>query len=461
MTVGKFLWCAAKCIIRALGGLRGGLRGGLGGGRSSMLDLLVTGLGVDVVQTAVSDTNKAFPFDDNRLLIDKVVWDKQDAFVIRFDDKTATKLDVMEGVRVHVTGELVKQQRGVKVQGANLAIGRRVQELSILAFGVTKAAVDKAIRAAGGTVAGGSNAGHDEGMEEEEEEAEGAGAGGREGYVWMTAEVSWPGSKACVMGPGKAFKDIGQVAQCALLAGMEGVRDHVTGKLVKQQRGVKVQGASLAIARRVQELSILAFGVTKAAVDKAIRACKAEGVEGVFDVVNKEAGAGDGDAKEGEEDGFGRTEPSLYWVTDDVTLDGKSGCVIRPGVAFEGLGASKQCRLLGVFEATTEVLTERLKGLRKPGFKMDTSPHVMLESARKQLKQYVKIITKAVLLGVVETINQDIVQSQGSSSWQVHVEVGDVYKEGDPLLVAVVEKAKGGDIVSSIRGMDDKLKVMS
>ena len=191
MTVGKFLWCAAKCIIRALGGLRGGLRGG----RSSMLDLLVTGLGVDVVQKAVSDTNKAFPFDDNRLLIDKVVWDKQDAFVIRFDDKTATKLDVMEGVRVHVTGELVKQQRGVKVQGANLAIGRRVQELSILAFGVTKAAVDKAIRAAGGTVAGGSNAGHDEGMEEEEEEAEGAGAGGREGYVWMTAEVPWPGSR--------------------------------------------------------------------------------------------------------------------------------------------------------------------------------------------------------------------------------------------------------------------------
>jgi len=212
-----------------------------------MLDLLVTGLGVDVVQKAVSDTNKAFPFDDNRLLIDKVVWDKQDAFVIRFDDKTATKLDVMEGVRDHVTGELVKQ-RGVKVQVANLAIGRRIKELSILAL-----------------------------------------------------------------------------------------------------------------------------GVTKAAVDKVIRACKAEGVEGVFDVVNKEAGAGDGDAKEGEEDGFG----SLYWVTDDVTLDGKSGCVIRPGVAFEGLGASKQCRLLGVFEATTEVLTERLEGLGKPGFKMDTSAYVM------------------------------------------------------------------------------------
>jgi len=303
-----------------------------------MLDLLVTGLGVDVVQTAVSDTNKAFPFDDNRLLIDKVVWDKQDAFVIRFDDKTATKLDVMEGVRDHVTGELVKQQRGVKVQGANLAIASRVQELSILAFGVTKAAVDKAIRAAGGTVAGGSNAGHDVGMEEEEEEEEeGAGAGGREEYVWMTAEVSWPGGKACVMSPGEAFKKVGQVAQCALLAGMEGVRDHVTGKLVKQQRGVKVQGASLAIARRVQELSILAFGVTKAAVDKAIRACKAEGVEGVFDVVNKEAGAGDGDAKEGEEDGFGRTEPSLYWVTEDVTLDGRSGCVIRPEAAFRDL----------------------------------------------------------------------------------------------------------------------------
>ena len=174
------------------------------------------------------------------------------------------------------------------------------------------------------------------------------------------------------MGPGEAFKDIGQVAQCALLVEMEGVRDHVTGELVKQ-RGVKVQVANLAIGRRIKELSILALGVTKAAVDKVIRACKAEGVEGVFDVVNKEAGAGDGDAKEGEEDGFG----SLYWVTDDVTLDGKSGCVIRPGVAFEGLGASKQCRLLGVFEATTEVLTERLEGLGKPGFKMDTSAYVM------------------------------------------------------------------------------------
>jgi len=147
---------------------------------------------------------------------------------------------------------------------------------------------------------------------------------------------------------------------------------------------------------------------------------------------------------EGREGGFGRTEPSLYWVTDDVTLDGKSGCVIRPGIAFEELGASKQCRLLGVFEATTEVLTERLEGLGKPGFKMDTSAYVMLQSARKELNQYVEGISKAVLLGVVKTINQDIKQSQGSSSWQVHVEVGDEYKEGDPLLVAVVDKAKGG-----------------
>jgi len=70
-------------------------------------------------------------------------------------------------------------------------------------------------------------------------------------------------------------------------------------------------------------------------------------------------------------------------------------------------------------------------------------------------------LTKAVLLGVVKTINQDIKESQGSSSWQVHVEVGDEYEEGDPLLVAVVDKAKGGDIVSSLRRMDDKLKVMS
>ena len=70
-------------------------------------------------------------------------------------------------------------------------------------------------------------------------------------------------------------------------------------------------------------------------------------------------------------------------------------------------------------------------------------------------------ISKAVLLGVVKTINQDIKESQGSSSWQVHVEVGDEYEEGDPLLVAVVDKAKGGDIVSSLRRMDDKLHVMS
>jgi len=92
---------------------------------------------------------------------------------------------------------------------------------------------------------------------------------------------------------------------------------------------------------------------------------------------------------------------------------------------------------------------------------MDTSAYVMLESARMGLNQYVEGLTKAVLLGLVKTINQDIVQSQGSSSWRVHVEVGDVYKEGDPLFVAVVDKAKGGDIVSSIRRMDDKLKVMS
>jgi len=38
--------------------------------------------------------------------------------------------------------------------------------------------------------------------------------------------------------------------------------------------------------------------------------------------------------------------------------------------------------------------------------------------------------------------------------------VGDAYKEGDPLLVEVVDDERGDNIVSSSRSLNDKLKVM-
>jgi len=38
--------------------------------------------------------------------------------------------------------------------------------------------------------------------------------------------------------------------------------------------------------------------------------------------------------------------------------------------------------------------------------------------------------------------------------------VGDAYKEGDSLLVKVVDEERGDNIVSSSRSLNDKLKVM-
>ena len=199
---------------------------------------------------------------------------QEDAFVIRFDDKTVLTLETMQGVvKLMMTKleRLGQGREGFKIDFANLSKARAIGNLAKTVTGLTKTEVEAVIEEA---MQVGSNEGGGMDDEEGEEEEDGEGAPGRS-WILETMEVTLEGKRVCVIGPeATKFRGRGVVEQYGLVGEIAAAMDDVMEQLREQEKGR--EGLGIGVARSLLgecAASLGQFvegGLSKAPVDKVV-----------------------------------------------------------------------------------------------------------------------------------------------------------------------------------------------